>query len=285
MGAQAVEAYKAGKYEEALGLFQRAHDIVGLTTTGLYIARSLERLNRWVEASERYLEVTRMPLADDAEPLHVKAKEDAAAERAALMPRIPKLTIEIRGAEVSAVKVTLDGRPVPAALLGVARPADPGEHVLEATDASRRARESLTLAEAEAKTVVLDLENATPLPAPAPEPPPHMPTDEGSSSLGIVGWVAIGVGGAGLIVGAITGGLALGKRGDLEDGCPNKECPPELHGDVDSYQTLRVVSAVGLIGGGILAAAGVVMVVVVSTQAEETALQLGPTGVSLVGRF
>jgi hypothetical protein len=283
MGAKAVEEYNAGQYEAALDHFQRAHDIVGLTTTGLYIARTLEKLNRWVEASERYLEVTRMQLPPDAEPKHIEAKETAAAEREALMPRIPKLTIEVRGVEVSAAQVTLDGKPVPAALLGVALPADPGAHELVATERGRSVTESVTLAEADAKNVVLDLGVAPP----PPDPVVPKNGDEGSSALLTVGWVAVAVGGAGLLVGAITGGLAVGKRGDLEDSCLDKQCPPEFHDDVDSYNTLRVVSGIGLIGGGVIAAAGIVMVVVSLTgdSEEGTALRIGPSGVSLVGSF
>ena len=286
LGENAVTAYQAGEFAKAYDLFKRAHAIVGLTTTGLYMARCLVTLNRFVEASERYVEVTRMPLPPDAQEIHAEAKTTAAEEREDLLPRIPKLLVKLSGADLEGVVVTLDGIAVPPALLGVERPVDPGDHVVVASRETPLKEERVTLAEGESRTIVLNLGAAALPPPPPPPPPPGEVAAADGSLLHTLGWVAIGVGGAGLVVGAITGGLALDKRSSLEKACPNKQCTPQNHGDVDSYQTLRIVSGVGLIAGGALAAAGIVLLIV-APSAAEPAVSLGvtPMGFSLTGTF
>ncbi len=285
LGEKALAAYQSGEFDEAHDLFKRAHAIVGLTTTGLFIARCLVKLNRFVEASERYVEVARMTLPPDALPQHIEAKETAQTEREALVPRIPRLQIVLDDPEATDTKVTLDGVEVPGALLGVSRPVDPGSHVIVGVRGELRREETVALAEGQTLKVTLAIAGASP--APLPVPPPTEPDQGNASLLQTLGFIALGIGGAGLVVGAVTGGLAIDKRSSLESACDNKQCAPDLHGDVDTYGTLRIVSGVGLIAGGVLAAAGIVLVVVGSTTSTEgtTAVRLGPTGVALTGSF
>jgi len=65
-----------------------------------------------------------------------------------------------------------------------------------------------------------------------------------------------------------------------------------LQGDVDSFRTLRTVSSIGFIAGGVFAATGVVLLLTTgssSQQGERTspalALQLAPGNVSMTGSF
>lgn len=288
MGENAVAAYKAGEFGKAYDLFKRAHEIVGLTTTGLYMARCLVELGRFVEASERYVEVTRMTLGDDALDIHQEAKVTAQKERDALLPRIPKLTIVLGENAGPDTAVTLDGVAVPPALLGVPRPVDPGDHVVAVQRGEASREEALTLAEGESRTVTLDLDATSTDPQPPPPPDPTTPATDDGSLLYTLGWVGVGVGGAGLVVGAITGALALDKRSSLETACgETKQCAPPLHGDVDTYQTLRIVSGVGFIAGGLIAATGIVLLIVApSTPAEPAAqLRMTPTGIAFTGTF
>ncbi|MEQ9321407.1 MAG: tetratricopeptide repeat protein [Polyangiaceae bacterium] len=305
LGKEALGLYEQGDYEGALDRFRRAHDLVGLTTTGLYTGRTLEKLGRLVEASELYLEASRIELPPDAPEQHVSAKADARRAYDDLQPRIPQLTIEVNDLpEGASVAVTVDGATVPPALLGVARPTDPGDHLIEATVGGTKRAQRITLAEGARERVTLDMSGAAGTPV-QPQPPTHgpgpvspvppmpdepPPADTGSSSvMATVGWVAIGLGGAGIVAGAIAGGLAIAKKGDLDDNCPGGECPPEFHGDVDSFQTTRVVSTVGLIAGGVLAAGGVVLVLTAPGGDDgghaTVKLHVQPAGVGLSGRF
>ncbi len=96
-------------------------------------------------------------------------------------------------------------------------------------------------------------------------------------------WVALGVGGAGLIAGGITGILALSAHSDLASKCGSAPCPPSEQSAVDSYNALGTVSTVGFVVGGVGVAASVVLLLLkpnlVSTSpapASATGLQIRP---------
>jgi hypothetical protein len=114
---------------------------------------------------------------------------------------------------------------------------------------------------------------ATPVttPPPATPPPPGPvtlpPTEQsaaksGGSPLRTVGFVTAGVGGAALIGGVITGIMAKGKSSDATKQCADKVCPTAAAKDFDSASSLATVTDVLLIGGAVLAAAGVTLVIV-----------------------
>jgi hypothetical protein len=82
------------------------------------------------------------------------------------------------------------------------------------------------------------------------------------SPLRTVGFVTAGVGGAALIGGVVTGIMAKGKSSDATKQCANKVCPTAAAKDFDSASSLATVTDVLLIGGAVLAAAGVTLVIV-----------------------
>jgi hypothetical protein len=99
--------------------------------------------------------------------------------------------------------------------------------------------------------------------------------------------VGIAVGGAGLIVGAITGGIALSKHGALAQTCPNGHCTGQQSA-IDSYNLMGGLSTGGFVAGGILAATGVVLVIVAPKDAPKEAWivpAIGPGYAGLRGTF
>jgi hypothetical protein len=102
------------------------------------------------------------------------------------------------------------------------------------------------------------------VPPPAAGEPAPAPADqgkEGGGALKTVGFVALGVGGAALIGGVITGFMAKGKEDDATSQCSSDNvCPTKAEADFDSASSLAGVSTALYIGGGVLAAAGVGMV-------------------------
>jgi hypothetical protein len=112
-----------------------------------------------------------------------------------------------------------------------------------------------------------------------PEPKPEVePLEEETGSvlkteekrlLKTVGWVTVGVSGALLVGGAVTGAMALSLDDDLEKVCPGNVCLPGLEEDRDRLDTLTVTTDV-LLGIGVAAAvAGVVMLIVDSQRGEK----------------
>lgn len=79
-----------------------------------------------------------------------------------------------------------------------------------------------------------------------------------SSSTNVGPWIVMGLGGAMVAAGAVTGVLALGKVKDLETRCPGDLCPAgtNVEPDKDSARSLVRVTDVLLIGGGVVTAAG-----------------------------
>jgi len=107
-----------------------------------------------------------------------------------------------------------------------------------------------------------------PNPEPEPEPvvppddQPTDPEDEPVSKKLVLGGVLAGVGGAAMVAGFVTGGVARAKTKDLEDRCPDKQCPDEsdkeLHDEaVNLSRTADVLVPVG----AALAVAGVVLII------------------------
>ncbi len=272
LATQGSEAYEAENYSAAYDRFNRAYQLVSVPTVGIWSARSLVKLGRWVEASERYLEIERTPLAENAPPEHTKAKEEAAAERKDLLARLPQVRVLIEGADVGDVFVTLNGKVLKSALVGVNTPVDPGTLSVKGVRGEDVVDATVQVAERQVQDVKLVFKpvDATPG-AVAPEPtsetenpvnlPPAVSADVSpGSGQRTLSYVALGLGGVGLAVGATFGIIAMGDKGDLDDKCnADRQCGPELADDVDSYDTSRTISSIGLIGGAVLVGAGAVL--------------------------
>jgi hypothetical protein len=91
--------------------------------------------------------------------------------------------------------------------------------------------------------------------------PPPVNDTEGKFPLRTVGFVTAGVGAAALVGGVVTGLLARSAESDAKDACNGKICPTSAESDFDSASSLATMSNVFFIGGGVLAAAGVGMIV------------------------
>jgi len=255
-----------------------------------------------VSAQELYSRVVHEPVPANASAAFTNAVEEAQRELAALAPRVPGVVIKIVGPE--GTKVTLDETEVPSAAFGVKRPADPGKHVIRALAPGHSpAEKTVTLVEGGTETVTLELKPGPggppvpvappPLTAPvatvaplAPAAPPAPP-----GPLRNIGFAAIGVGGAGLLVGAIAGGIALSKHGDLASQCPGGHCPQSKEGtlqsEVSSYTAAGTASTVGFVAGGVLAVTGVILVAAAPKPAQRAGVGLvvGPGYAGVAGKF
>jgi hypothetical protein len=96
-------------------------------------------------------------------------------------------------------------------------------------------------------------------------------------------YVSYGIGGAGLVIGAIFGGLALAQAKDINSVCkPSIPCPQEASAH-DAALTKATVSDVGFGVAVAGAAVGTVLLLVNRTPATKAAVQsaLGPGGLML----
>ena len=202
-------------------------------------------------------------------------------------------------------RVTWDGAAVNSATLGVKRSADPGSHVLHAVaDGYLAADLKVDVPAGGSVDAPLSLQKAAAAPAgadavsPAPANPAGATAPAADQALAAGGarmpwpWVAFGVGGVGLGVGVVTGVLALGKHSDLASKCGGGTCGPAQYSDVDSYNTLGLVSTIGFVVAGVGAAAGVTLLILQpkgDSAPPATGLRItpvvGPGSLGAVGSF
>jgi hypothetical protein len=289
-----VAALQSGDSIKAVQKLEKAHQMLGVPSVALWSARALVKRGSLVEAAERLRQVTRLPTSGDA-TVQEQAKRDAEKELAELTPRIPNLVITVAGAP-SDVSVTLDGAALPPALLGEDRPVNPGRHQLIARRAAEQASLEVSVAEGERKPVELRLGASTAAPVEAaPAASPSSDTDRPAAGSGrkTITYVALSGGAIGLAVGAVSGGLALSKNSKLNDNaaCQGDVCTHAAEDDVNSLHTLRTVSTVGFIVGGVLAASGLVLWLTDSSssqnanQGRHLGVGVGPGFVQLRGSF
>ena len=270
LGTEGKGALDKKDYATAEDRFRRADALFHAPTLLLGYARAEAGLGKVVNASEAYSRIVREGAAAGAPAAFVNAVEAAKNEVGAVQARIASVTITVAGPDNPSV--TLDDQPVPVAALGVKRPVDPGDHTVKATaDGWDAAQTKFTVTEAGAATASLAMtKSAGPSVAAAPQATPSnaagstspaTAADTGSSggstqrTLGLVG---MGVGGAGLVLGVVTGVVAIGQHSSLATTCATG-CPESAQGSIDSYHTMALLSTVGLIAGGVLAAGGAVL--------------------------
>ena len=262
IGYAGVEAYQAGDYATARERLETAYQLLRVPSLGLWSARALAKLGKLVEADARYLEVIRLPTSVGDEAIQEQARQDAGNERAALARRIPSVLVRVEGAPANEVAVTIDGAALVGSALGENQLVNPGRHKVEGTRASAHAVVEISVAEGEQRDAILRFA-AAPAGAATPGGADAGPgvlkpvPSTGSDSKRTIGWVTLSAGGAGLVVGAVSGLMAMSKKSDLDKaGCDGSACPVSERGNVDSYNSLRIVSGVGLIAGAALVAAG-----------------------------
>jgi uncharacterized protein (DUF2147 family) len=308
LAKQGLQAYDAGRYDEAVEKLSKAYEVVHVPTLAVNEARALVKVGKLVAASELYLEATRIPKEKSWQSTQEEAQRDAEKERNELLPRIPRLKIIFKGATAAEVAVSIDGAAVPQALADTEQVVDPGERMVEGKRGDEVVKQSVTLREGDHGQVMLQFTQAgaptapvnanlptqtnQPLqPTTAPMTPASANGKSGGSGQKILGWTSVGLGGAGLAVGAISGILASSKRSSLLDSntcsADGKHCAPSQSNEVNAYNSLRTVSSVGFIAGGILAVTGVTLLLTAPKQESQpkVGLWMTPSGAGVYGGF
>lgn len=280
----AFEKFSAGQFADALGRFEAAERIYHAPPHVLFIARCHAKLGHLLEARDRYVALLNedMPVAAPRE--FRQAKKSATAELTALLARIPTVQIEVAGGPAEGVEVTVDDKPAGDISQPVA--VSVGQHRIAArAQGYAESRQSVEVVEGARASVTLALVLAGDTP-PAGGDRGTEPSGGGGSLVGPL--VVLGVGAAGLVVGAVTGAMALGKSSDLADACPVRTgCPAEFQSIEDDARTLGTVSTIGFIAGGVGVAGGVTWLLLElmggSDEAGDTEARLQPFAQGPVG--
>lgn len=265
LGQQAQAAHEAGNFAESERLWTAASNLYpAAPTLTLGLARAQVKQGKYVLARETYNKIIREQSNNpNASAAFKDALAAAQSEMEAASAKIARVTVSIEGGAPNA-QVTIDNEAINAAGIGVPRPIDPGQHTVKASaEGYVPAETTFQVAEAgsaEAKLTLAKDPNAKPAtvagPGPTTAPGTTVTTTKRDHTMAII---ALGVGGAGLVFGGVTGILAMGKHSDLDKACPDGKCTPTLQSDVDSYHTMATLSTIGFIVGGVGVAAGAVL--------------------------
>ncbi|MBI4702868.1 MAG: tetratricopeptide repeat protein [Deltaproteobacteria bacterium] len=287
---------QSGQCEAAVAQFQRALEAYPQGLGALRnIAECQQELGRYAAARRAWWDLRRAVL-QSGEARYVGWDQDAERAYGQLAGKVARLVVRVVGPGAAGARLVLDGEPVAPALLGAELERDPGVHQLELRGAGTAVQvQAVPLHEAERLLVTLHAAAAgkagSDARGGAAEPPPA------GHSWRTGGYVALGLGGAGLV--GLVASLAVRQNalGDLEEVCPSYDtavCSPAANEPVSRGQTASMlVNVFGVVAGAGAAAGATLLAVdalsgpVGSASVARLTLQGGPTsgGVTLGIRF
>jgi len=269
---QGREAADKGDYTAACAKFEEAGKLSRSPGLVLNLADCDERDGHLLSALDLAKEaLAGLPPRDDRLAYAKKRVDDLEA-------KIPKLTIRVTPA-LPNTRVEIDGAAVDASKPA---PVDPGRHEIEARAADRSGKQEVTVAAGEQKDVTIALAESEASAA----------KKSSSSGMRTAGFIAGGVGVAGILVFGVTAGIIQSYRNTLEKECDaEKFCSAKGLEAVDAGQTLTPINTAALIVGAAGLAAGATFILLAPTSPDKPTAALrvssGPSAamISLVGAF
>jgi hypothetical protein len=289
LARESADLLEHGQFAEALDRATRAEALYHAPLHVAVEAEALEGLGRLAEAAAKYEQLVAEPLPPSASHVFREAQQRGRERLQKLLSRVPSLLVVARGA--AGATATVDGKPF-ALDARVAVRLDPGDHEVRVSAPGVRPFSQKVTLPARGGVVVVEAA----LGAETPTAPPDATTQPGSR---VPAAIAFAIGGAGLVLGAVTGGVFLAELGKLENSCPQHRCPLGEQPQIDSTRALGNASTVGFVVGLTAVAVGTVLVFVRPGKREAAAtrasvlevspwLGAGPTGIGsagLRGRF
>jgi hypothetical protein len=254
-GVSLLQDPEGEKVEEAYREFRTAYDVSGspkiLGNMG-FCAMRLERDGEAIEAYSRYLR--------EVSDIDADERAQIVRDLQTLTVGVARLTIEVDkpGVRIIDVRIPVRGERVTNTYGPVTGKLDigvrPGHHVITAklNDHEDATWEVDAFAASREKNTFVMRPRLVAQPTPMPGP--------GDSGRGpnVGPWIVMGIGGAMILGGTVTGFVALGKTSDIDDKCPNDTCPRtfDLDSERSSAKTFVRITDVLLIGGGLVTAGG-----------------------------
>lgn len=260
-----LEEMKRGRFDAACPALAESYKRNPLPGALFTLADCEAQRGRIATAVKRYEEYLGVYAKLPKDKLAKQRGRDAHSKEqiSLLLPQLPKVTIVLADAEADGLVVTLDGIALDKSALGGPIPIDPGDHVLFVQTPGEGPNEQrFSIAKAEQKTLAPGAKAKPQTDA------PDAPAGSGGGALKLAGIVVGSTGVATLVVGAVTGGLALGKKSVVKQNCQLDDvnrvasCNPAGLDAGKSAKALGAVSTGTFIGGAVLAGAGVALLVV-----------------------
>jgi hypothetical protein len=284
---EARELTKAGNHTAACPKYAESLKLDPQLGTQLNLAACFEKIGKVASAWIHYHDVETAARRGGDDALTQKRVQVAGEKAAALEPRLSRIAIEVPEdvAALAGLRIERDGVEVGSGQWSSAVPADPGEHVVSAVATGKLRWEKKIEVEEEAATYRVTVGKLDDAPL-SSEP-------GGGRGQRIAGFAVLGVGAAGLVAGAVLGGLALQKNSASKAHClpedPN-QCRKEGVELRNSAITFGNASTGVLVGGGVTAIVGLVVALTAPRGAPpppESAwhFDVGPTGATFRARW
>ncbi|MBI5534343.1 MAG: tetratricopeptide repeat protein [Deltaproteobacteria bacterium] len=276
----ALEA--AGDWAQALGRFREVTAVKATPQALFHIGRCLEKLGKWTEAVGTY----RLAVEKAEGSSEASVRQQADAARVSLESRLPKLVIE-RGRGAESASITLDGVALGSTAIGNSMPADPGPHVIVATQPGKPpATFNVVLAEGETKQLPIVMEAAPP-PVASSAAPVQSAAPSKVSWTKKQGYYVTAGAGASALLGVVFLVLRNNALDDLSHQCYGTHCPESLEGTYTRAKvytvlgdTFLVLGVVGLGVGTFMIAKGKKETAPPAAAADSRRLWLAPLGPS-----
>jgi hypothetical protein len=265
-----VTALREGRLIEAERSFRASLSSARRASALYNLALTLLKQGRYRESIHTAREIA----SDASLSADARYREDAEALVRRASASLATLRVSVRP---TSALVRVDGELAQEAGAERSIVVDPGRHVLEVSAPGHLAvQHGVVLQGGTEIALVVSL---TPLPSPSPAPTPDSaPRKTGAT---VAPWIVVGVGGALMAGGLVTGILAKQADDEFKAGCPALTgCDPSLADEKDRAGTLGNASDVLYVTGGAVAAAGLVWHFVLPSPSAP-----GRAALSVTGRF
>jgi hypothetical protein len=283
LAREGKKALDAENYKEALDKVTRAEALYHAPTHLLLMGNAQAGLGRLADALATFEKLTAEPMPDAAPKAFKDALETGRKRVKELISRVPSVLIAVESAEAATPVVQIDGVTMNFSA-GVAMRFNPGDHVVTVTaEGFDPVEQKITLPEKGGVVrvpILLQKKGAPAGSATASAPAtagsttasasasetaaPTAPSASAStpSPSRAPAYVAFGVAGAAIAVGAVLGGVSLSMAGELKTVCKDNLCPESERGKLGSANALAHGSTATFVIGGLAAAAGFVLLAV-----------------------
>jgi hypothetical protein len=262
-----LKLFGADRWTEALAAFREADALFHAPSVAIYIARCQRKLGKLFDARGSYERLLAEDLPADAPAPFVAAHVEAGKELELIRQHMPALRVVVTGAPPGDAQVTVNGAPFG----DETREVDPGTYTIVVRSRSgATVTQTLALEEGARKAMTIDVG-------------PDKGVNKGGGRNWLLPGIAFGVGGVGLVVGAVAGSLALSQAADIKKVCtPSVPCPQESSA-ASAAQTKAWVANAGffvLIAGGVT---GAVLLLTHASPGAQRAVKsaVGPEGLTL----
>lgn len=203
-----------------------------------------------------------------------------AARARALFEKLSDLTIvappSLKSSPIQGLTIRRNGDAVPEVALGTAVPVDGGTHVVEVSAPGYRTWKGevqIKVSGDHSRLQIPDLVKQPDASKPAPNPStPPSRADEPSSISRTLGWVAVGVGSAGIVTGLVFGAIANSKNNEANSNghCNDVDCDADGISLTRDAKNAARISTIASIAGAAIAVTGVVLVLTAPSSSATT---------------